>query len=40
METRKTSLWIGRILTALVVLPFVFSCAMKFVGGPQVLHDR
>jgi uncharacterized membrane protein len=38
METRKTSLWIGRTLTALAALPFVFSSAMKFVGGAQVMQ--
>jgi uncharacterized protein YndB with AHSA1/START domain len=38
METRKSSLWIGRILTTLAALPFVLSSAMKFSHGPQIVQ--
>lgn len=29
-------IWIGRVLTGLVVAPFMMSAAMKFANGPQV----
>ena len=32
------TMWAGRILTVLVVLPFLFSCFMKLSGNPQMLE--
>lgn len=32
----KTGVWVGRVISALISLLFLFSGAMKLVGGPQV----
>jgi hypothetical protein len=32
----RTGLWVGRVISILVSLLFVFSGVMKLVGGPQV----
>jgi DoxX-like protein len=32
----KKSVWTGRVISALVAALFVFSAAMKFMGGPEL----
>lgn len=36
MAVSKRAMWAGRAISILVSLLFLFSAAMKFVGGPQV----
>jgi DoxX-like family len=37
MTTTPTTVWTGRILSALAVLLFLFSASLKFSGSPEVV---